>query len=140
MPSSMSQRVIAARIAIALMALGPAAGFIAGLMTKPGPARDPIAVSTMFILFFGLPGCAVAAGLAFWLIPHRRPLLRRLVVATLFSLVALMCVADFWFIGIGAGLKSRWLTLYFVPVTVLIALTACQWPPDGQPADPQQPG
>jgi glucan phosphoethanolaminetransferase (alkaline phosphatase superfamily) len=142
MSTSPLGRVIAARIAIVLMVIVPAIGFIAGLAAKPGPARDPIAVSTVFLLFFGLPGCTVLAALAFWLIPRRRPLLRRLVVATCFSLAAILCVADFWFIGIGAGLKSRWLKLYFVPVTVLVALTACQWPrtetPATKPATPKQ--
>jgi hypothetical protein len=125
--------VIAARCAIALMAIVPTIGFIAGLMTKPGPPRDPIAVSTMFILFFGLPGCTVAAALAIWLIPRRRPHLKRLVLATCFSLTAVLCVADFWLIGIGAGQKSSSLRLYVVPVTVLIALTACQWPGREEP-------
>lgn len=136
----MPVRVIAARCATVLMAIVPAVGFIAGLLTKPGPPRDPIAVSTVFALFFAIPGCIVAATLSFRFIPRRRPLLRCLMVATWFSLAALVCVADFWLIGIGAGLKSGYLKLYAVPVTVLIALTACQWPPDGQSADPREHG
>lgn len=72
---SPSQQVIAARFAIALMAIVLAIEFIAGLSAEPCKPRDAIAVTTACALFFVVPGCGIAAGLALWRIPPRRPLL-----------------------------------------------------------------
>ncbi len=120
--------LIWARAAVALMTSIPLLIWLVGLITVPGPMRDPIAVSTMFALMLVTPGVAVFSLASWYLLSRKRPLLTKCLIAAVSSFAALVWASDFWLIGIFAGQKLFWLKLFSWPTIAFVLLTAFQWP------------